>query len=178
MRGETVIETQWHYAGLREVSVQAQSNYRCVYTAVICVTWAHQRRSRGAVEDLTALSRWPHSVSTAYLSERRTMARTLCMFKVRTVVKRSTMFLVIPPRQIKMPVRCNAAVGDSNASTLIGVLHYLRTQKDRLEDALRTQPRCYKVFNRPHSQPTRMYRTQKRSKVGCVIDTNISHKNW
>lgn len=32
----------WH-SGLREVSGQAQSTYNCVYTAIMCVTWARER---------------------------------------------------------------------------------------------------------------------------------------
>lgn len=118
MRSESAIETQSDPKGLREVSVQAQLTYHCVYTAISCVPWARRRSSRGAVGYLTALSRRPHYASTACLSERRATARSLWMFKVRAIAWRSSMFKAIPPRWTKMPLRSYGALGDSTAFTM------------------------------------------------------------
>lgn len=129
--GSNAVDTQWE----RDKDAKAPQRTptglcaSAIDIAISCVLWARQRNTRGAVGDFTTLSRLPHSVYTACLSERRAMVRTLCMFKMRASAWSSIMFKAIPPRQ--MPLRCYGAV----SCVHLGVLRCLRTQRDRPEDA-------------------------------------------
>lgn len=57
----------------------------------------------------------PISVSTAYLSERIATARTLCLLARRRMVFHKVLSL----RQMKIPLRCCGAAGDSIAYSLV-----------------------------------------------------------
>lgn len=59
--------------------------------------------------DLTALSLRPHFVFTVFVYQ-NAEPRRIFMVEMCGVACRSTMFLLIPPQQMKMPLQCPGAV--------------------------------------------------------------------
>lgn len=83
-----LIKTQWHPERL---CLRAVDYNNCVFNVILCVTWAWQRSSSGAVRDLIALYIWRrlHFISTWCLLDCRATARTLGILKVGAVAWRS-----------------------------------------------------------------------------------------
>lgn len=84
---------------------------RLIITANMCVAYAHQWSSSGAVLYIKALS-WRHHDFAVCSSKCRAMVRTLLRLKVYA-------FLAIPPRQMKMPLQCSGALRAVLSSTVL-----------------------------------------------------------
>lgn len=132
------VNAQQHHKGLRKVSVQTKSAYRCVYTVIMCVTSAYQRSSRAAFGDLTTLSLRPHIVSFTCLSERRAMAHTSYMLNERAKTWYLQCFTTATNKDAFALLRSRGF-----CCMYLGVLHYIRTKLGRLEDAGVKRNRVY-----------------------------------
>lgn len=102
------------------------------FAAIMCLIRARQRRPSSAAEDLIALSRVPHFVSSVRLSENRATAHTQSARRHMTILQ----------GQIKMPLRCCSAVGDSSACTLAFYFFF----RNAAGSPLATQPKCDRNF--------------------------------